>query len=170
MGLDLHLYDGEEEVAWINWSRNPFGLERWAEANVALAGGAGTSLTLWEVTNTWAYDRAFEVDRPLFQAVVLAYQEKLVALPDSYFFFDLPSYRQFVEPHLRLLPHEKTIYTRIVGEWYVEGKLAIPVGNFAHQVFALSRRSHTHYLAWFEKLAEFARLLQDPTLTFSCSS
>jgi hypothetical protein len=95
----------------------------------------------------------------------------LATLEDSYFFFDLPSYRHFVEPRSGCLPKEHRPWgTYIQGEKYFEDRLAIPVGNFASPAFGLDSPSHKSYMEWLGQLVKFAQMLQDERLRFYCSN
>lgn len=176
MSLDLALYqteDGQErEIASLNWFRNPFGLERWAEANTGL--GKTQEVDLWDVCNNYAYGKA-EVDRPLFLETVQAYHDAVQALEEGYFYFSLPEYRQFVEPNrpyftIEERPHFAGLPPRIMGERYSEdGRLMIPVWQFAN-VPHHGPASLDHYKAWMGRLLEFAQLLQNPATRFYCSN
>lgn len=173
MSLDMYLFDDDDgEVMWLNWLRNSFGLIYWAEDNTGL-GKEKDTLSLWDVCNQWSYDEGENIARKLFQDVVLTYWEKVKNLKQSYFFFRLSAYRQFVEGKQRHMPHEDFLGgTRIIGEKYAnDGRLMIPVEHFSHPTFHLSGECSTErYKEWFRQLVEFAEKLQDESLRFYCSN
>ena len=183
MSLDIALYTDDPELPEVemNWLRNPFGLRDWAEDNYRIATGAGErEIDLYHVINHWNYDRAEQVDRPLFKRVVDEYGAVLSGLDRGYFVFDLSGYIQFVEPHLSLInreyiiPSAPEIGTRIAGSKYVGkgacSRLAIPQEHFAPRAFNLGRCTLDRYKEWFGELVRFAELLQDERYRFYCSN
>jgi hypothetical protein len=172
MSLDMYLFDDDGEVMGLNWLRNSFGLIYWAEDNTGLAKGRD-ELSIWDVCNQWSYDEGENIDRKLFQDVVLAYWEKVKNLKQSYFFFDLPAYRHFVEGKQRYMPNKRFLDgLHITGEKYADdGRLMIPVEHFSHSAFNMGSECSTErYKKWFGQLVEFAERLQDKELRFYCSN
>ena len=170
MGLDLHLYDkDDDEVMWVNWLRNPFGLCNWVEDNLTEL-GYNPETSLYYVCNHWAY-KEDGADRPLFQKVVNEYWRRVEDLEQGYFFFSLSSYRQFVEGKTGLMIMEEGIAgPRIKGEKYAkDGSLMIPMWQFSHPEFRLSGPDLQDYKDWMKRLVKFAELLQNEEYTFSCS-
>ena len=173
MSLDLHLYDkNTDEVAHMNWLRNPFGLCQWAEDNVE-----PSNPTLFEVCNKWAYNKGKNVDRPQFRRVVLEYWERIKKLEHGFFkFSSLSQYRQFVEPIIHLMPRRKLSYSdamEIVGEKRDANSVYIPMEHFNVKDDWDGRNNHytlEKYKEWFKELVEFAELLQDKDLEFYCSN
>lgn len=170
MSLDISVAVGDEEIA-LNWLRNPFGLCNWAEANVQ----PKTRRNLWYVCNHWAYDKAKRVNKPLFLEVVLAYWDAIQAMDRGYFVFDLPSYRQFIEPFVDYLPSRP----HVMGDgqrWIKDSKyddhqrLMIPMEHFVSPVFHLGDASLDEYRRWFSRLVDLARLLQEHGAVFYCSN
>lgn len=182
MGLDIALYRGtdeeSEEIISLNWLRNPFGLCNWAEDNFEhvekKAGNTWSGFSLWDVCNQWSYDKSTEINRKIFKLVVDQYASTLLPLNTSYFFFDLPGYRQFIQrKELRLPGHDNFIgdFYAIDNSFYDDRqRLAIPVDHFKHPSFNLGECSTVRYQEWFKKLVEFGNLLQDETLRFYCSN
>jgi hypothetical protein len=175
MSLDISLVkkDGTEVMS-MNWLRNPFGLCQWAEDNAHYA-GLKPRKRLWYVCNNWNYKNSRRINRPLFRDVVYEYANKLMELSRGYYFFDLPSYRQFIEPHKDFLPWEAGAFFGnpwITGSKYDDRKrLMVPVEHFAmHGCFALPDVSLGYYKKWYDDLIEFAELLQDKTFKFHCSN
>lgn len=173
MGLDLTLYDrSDNEVASLNWLRNPFGLARWAEDNTGLAKVVDKSL--YYVCNEWSYDRGEEIDRVLFKTVVTFYWEKLVRLQQGYFVFTFQEYLQFVAPKYSMMPMERMRFggDRHEGlEWRDDGsRLALPQDSFNPGLFHLRSCKLPSYKLWFKELVDFAELLQDDNLRFYCSN
>ena len=169
MSLDLSVtVDGETRE--MNWLRNPFGLCDWAEDNVK----PGTRQSLYYVCNHWSYNKSQRVNKKLFLDVVLAYSEAIKVLEKGYFVFDLPSYRQFVEPNIKHLPTDTMVFTtarRIVGSKYDDKlRLMIPMEYFSHSVFNIRWCKLADYQAWFQELVELAELLQQPRAKFYCSN
>jgi len=180
MSLDISLTkrDGGE-VMEMNWLRNPFGLCQWAEDN-ARHMGLEPRKSLWYVINHWSYDKSRRVNRPLFRDVVYEYANKLIELSNGYYFFDLPSYRQFIEPHIDFLPIDGNRggfgIKWIEGSKYdvlgsKVGRLMVPIEHFAkHQCFHLPDVSLGYYKKWYDDLIEFAELLQNREFRFYCSN
>ena len=167
MSLDLTLYDkNDEEVNWINWLRNPFGLERWAEANTKMADKL--PLSLYEVCNKWNYDKSAEIDRKLFKEIIDKYWEEVQKLERGYFFFDIASYRQFVEPYNNLIPKNK--WGNYIDAKYEDGEIKIPMEYFEPKEFNLGRVSLENYKKWFKELVVFAEELQNEEYRFTCSN
>lgn len=182
MSLDISLTTkDEEEIMDMNWFRNPYGLCNWAEDNLEyleLQPGSESS-TLYYVCNHWAYDKSKDVDRKLFKGVVDYYWEHIKDMDRAYYFFDLSSYRQFVEPSLHLIPKVKNILGQldimdIVYMREQRGRIGIDVEYFKPKEFNLSRHNTTSMLKdskkWFKQLVEFAEELQDEATIFYCSN
>jgi hypothetical protein len=93
MSLHISLYEDEDHVASLNWLRNPFGLEQWAEDNTMI--GMFRPITLYDVINTWSYSDSKYVDRPLFLETVLYYWQHIKQLERGYFHFTLPTADMF---------------------------------------------------------------------------
>ncbi len=170
MSLDISVTTSEEEVE-LNWLRNPFGLCNWAEDNVH----PKTRRSLWYVCNHWSYKKSCRVNRPLFQEVVLAYWEQIKRLKQGYFVFDLPSYRQFIEPNISHLPTESpnpfSSVRWIKGSKYTnDRRLMVPMEHFDSSVFHLSVPRLGSYQDWFKRLVYAAELLQQTSAKFYCSN
>ena len=166
MSIEISLRDKEtdEEIMSLNWLRNPFGLERWAEDNLILYVGETAKLPekkkLWYVCNNWNYENSDEIDRQLFKEVIDEYWMVLQKLEVGYFVFDLPEYRQFVEGVIngRKLEFENYRYQRDHTE------IAIEMECFRNIP------SLHGYKEWFYRLVLFAEKLQDPNVVFHCSN
>lgn len=173
MSLDISVYYPEghpkSDISLsINWLRNPFGLERWAQDNTELK----SEPNLYEVCNKWNYEKAINIDRPLFKQVVDRYWEAIQKLELGYFFFDLPSFIQFVAPHYNVLPMETSIIgvDRVKGAIWRGSILGIPMEHFRNPVFHMGPCTLDDYKRWFGELVEIAELLQDPDTVFYCSN
>jgi hypothetical protein len=158
MSLDISISRNGETLAEINWLRNPFGLCQWAEDNTRLSNGVQPDLRY--VCNHRAFGNSGQIDRALFLRVVYDYWERIQFLKQGYFYFDLPSYRQFIEPHVHLLPQGNTfIGTKfIVGSSYDDSnRLRIPMEHFSHDAFALGDKNTLQaYKNWFARLVHIA--------------
>jgi len=167
MSLDIALYNSaDEEVAAMNWLRNPFGLCQWAEDNV----GDGEQ-SLYFVCNAWTYDEAVNVNRVFFKRVVDAYWERIQVLERGYYCFNLSAYIQFVEGNAFGFPRTK--WRSIVDAEYAKDGtyIKIPMEYFVDPVFHLAGyNTLDHYKEWFTELVEFAELLQDESLRFECDN
>ena len=175
LDISLHTKDGEE-VAAMNWLRNPFGLCNWAEDNY-VSPNAITSQRLYFACNHWAYDNSKNINRTMFLNAATEYNEQIQALKEGFFYFDLPGYRQFVQPHMRLFPSSIPRFgntTHIDGEQYIGDRLAIPMEHFQPIEFNIFFGEFTsllaQYKAWMRKLIDFAVKLQDTSLEFYCSN
>jgi len=188
MSLDLTLYKDDEEIMWMNWLRNPFGLEMWAQCNFDESKNKfEVEQSLYYVCNHWSYeslrsscfasltkDDSNDVDRKLFHSVVTDYWSVIQTLESSYFGFPLSSYIQFIQPNYHHFPKEK-LFT---GDEYIKDSkyseddtmLLIPVKYFQHRDFCLSEASTQRYKKWFYELVQFAEKLQDKSLRFECSN
>lgn len=174
MGLDLvltHKKNGEDDYS-LNWLRNPFGLCNWVEDNTDLK----LKKDLYYVCNRWAYDNAKNLNRKLFQEVVLAYQEPINNLERGYFWFDLPSYIAFIQPNIHSLPMRTSTLggqPRIDAAIYNRNgdKYGIPMEYFGASCFHMGGR-HTlkHYKEWYGRLVEFAEVMQNRDYRFHCSN
>lgn len=190
MSLDIDLEDEHgNEVASMNWLRNPFGLERWAEGNVGDKFKLYNSKTdervnLWYVCNRWNYDKGNEINfgrdkdfnRILFKEVVDTYWEYLSKLKCGYFFFSVPLYQQFLGNKGFPLLFDNDGW--IVGSWmknddiadiavpmrYFEDNNIVDLGSIACKDILQG------YKDWFLELVNFAVKLQDPDLRFYCSN
>ncbi len=175
MSLDITLTNRKtnEEVASMNWLRNPYGLCRWAEDNIDIIEGASSDVVnLHFVCNNWAYSKGKDIDRKLFKQVIDTYWEKIQKLERGYYAFDLASYMSFVQPRFELFPH-----TVIFGQLSIEEakflpdrRLAIPMEYFNKPIFNLGHCSLENYKNWFKELVDFAELLQDEDNEFDCSN
>lgn len=177
MSLDIALYDSEGNVITeMNWLRNPFGLCQWAEDNAHYLWQAepATNDQLWFVCNTWNYAKSEEVDRAHFKSVVDRYWDTLKGLEVTYYFFNLPAYRQFVESKIDHLPTNQLAFTdtlSIEGSKYdKEHRLMIPVDLFKPSIFNLGNPSTEKQKQWMMELVDFADKLQDETCRFYCSN
>ncbi len=171
LGLDISVTTPEGEEVELNWLRNPFGLCNWAEDNVHPKVKRG----LWYVCNHWSYKKSSRVNRPLFKGGVLAYWREIKELKQGYFVFDLPSYRQFIEPNISHLPTEPpnpfSSVCRIKGSKYTDDKrLMVPMEHFDSLAFHLSVPRLGSYQDWFKRLVYAAELLQRPDTKFYCSN
>lgn len=180
MGLDIYLNDRKtgEEVMWLNWLRNPFGLCNWAQDTVHEFILPPPRERLWYVINHWSYAKSKNVNRGKFLEVVNWYFSKIRLLDSGYFFFDLPSYIQFIQGKIDKLPQENVFpgVERIVGSKYsLNDRLMIPM-DYLERVCDLRRESEMsvtllqHYKGWFARLVEFAESLQNPKYSFYCSN
>lgn len=166
MSLDIDLYRGEEEVAQMNWLRNPFGLCNWAEDNTAHVGYTPpqSNRRLWYVCNNWAYDESKNIDRKLFQEVVLNYKKVIDELKIGYFFFNRTS-----KQHLYCKEDPASLTMRPApGDRYM-----ISIETFAACTTTINlgdKVTLEAYKEWFGELVKFAELLQDESLTFYCSN
>lgn len=182
MSLDLYLYDREtdEEVAWVNWLRNPFGLCNWAMDNVDH--DLGASITLHRVCNMWSYDKGDDINRELFKTVVDDYGRCVMELKCGYFCFDdwgkalanftsgnwsAPTCPDRWWPFDYLNDHKDVIN--------LNGKLAIPQEWFSNPMqsdpfYPAWDASLVAYQAWYRQLMDFANLLQDDRYRFYCSN
>lgn len=176
MSLDISLINREnnEEALEMNWLRNPFGLCNWAMDNTYPLNKT-LKRSLWYVINHWNYQKSYRVNRPLFLEVVNEHWKVIKDLEQGYFYFNLPSYRQFIEPKLHLLPVKQFNY----GSSWIEGtqysndglsRLMIPI-EMLQVGFDLSPNvSLQSYKDWFYQLVEFAELLQDQRYRYYCSN
>src|SRR5437870_1054031 len=103
MGLDMtvtHTRTGESRE--MSWLRNPYGLERWTSNNYtyAMEREPPEEQSLWFVLNTWNYDKAEQINKPLFLEVVKRYSKVIMQLEQAYFWFDEAGFKQFIKPHL----------------------------------------------------------------------
>lgn len=178
-------------VAEINWLRNPFGLCNFLQDNIELPEEVKSPLLkkaseyatdrykaeetglLYFVCNRWCYDESKGVDRQLFLDVVREYADRAQNLTsdDARYYFNLGTYRQFVEPNLRCLKTEAGYFDtiRIVGEKYDSaGRLGIPVEQFRNDgAFHLGHEEKLPRLKeWAKQLASLAEALQDPETTY----
>lgn len=184
MSLDITVHNPEtDETKEMNWLRNPYGLERWARANYLYIKKEEPSPDLWDVCNQWNYDKSDQVDRPVFLQVVKQYGEVIMNLEKGYFWFDEGAQRQFLEPHMDLLPAstEKVLMqfgveaTVRIDLWGKE-HLGVPMCYFGSPVFGLSDKyrptAHTleRYKEWYQQLIDLAEMLQIPGTTFYCSN
>ena len=163
MSLDISLIDEEtgEEIISLNWLRNPFGLERWAESNVGEKLNVPGNKALWFVCNYWCYDGSDNIDRVRFKEVVDSYWAKVQEIEFGYFIFDLPEYRQFVEGKLKQ------------GLDYSEGDFRYQKDNteIAIRMTCFNDvKSLDEYKGWFQQLVQFAERLQDTNVEFECSN
>jgi hypothetical protein len=185
MSLDISVYNPEtEQTIEMNWLRNPYGLCNWAESNYLYAKKREPKKTLWYVINHWNYAKAPRVNRKLFLEAVMLYGSEIMALQKGYFWFDISSYIQFVQPYLHVFPQHDPLAKwgigdgslRIDGTVYHDKEIGIPMDYFANPCFHLSDkyRPNAHALAryqkWYQQLIDFAKLLQVPGTTFYCSN
>ena len=100
MSLEIDLIEKEtgNEVMSLNWLRNPFGLQTWAEDNVGMkivqrVRGISGREELFEdlryVCNHWSYEDSSDIDRGLFKQVVDTYWKEIQKLEVGYFVFNL---------------------------------------------------------------------------------
>ena len=183
MSLDISLLkkpEGEikegqqlEEIASMNWLRNPFGLCNWAEDNFK-AVGAKTDTELWYVINHWNYKDSPNVDKKLFKSVVDSYWKVLQKIDKGYFFFDVYCYIQFIEPHRDKFPDEFIAAMdskKIAGlNHKLESKIGIPMEHFIPEIIDLGGMDLEKYKNWFFELVKFAEKLQDEDVIFYCSN
>jgi len=175
MSLDIALLDkDEEEVLSMNWLRNPFGLASWVKDNAEFLGfKPEEEKSLYYVVNHWNYDKGKDIDRALFLDVVDSYWEVIEPMEKGFFFFNLPSYHQFIEKNVKYMPKPKDYRsTEPDGLNYTKNchVLMIPMENFYHSVFHLSDPSLDYYKNWYKKLIHFSDRLQDEQYTFYCSN
>jgi hypothetical protein len=177
LDISLHKFDdtiGDDGLS-MNWLRNPFGLERWAQNNVSYIirqMPIELSVTLWGVCNQWNYDKSSEIDRSLFKQVVIFYNTFIQNMTIGYFWFDIHSLMQFVVPHIEQFPKERG-FNRIKDSVYNKELLGIPQSYFANPCFGLGGKKYGtlgYYQEWFGELVEFAELLQDTDYEFYCSN
>ena len=177
MSLDISLCDTDgDDIKSMNWLRNPFGLEQWAQGNFEYITKECVIIlpfTLWDVCNQWNYEKSSEVDRPLFKFVVDVYAGVLKQLETGYFWFDIYGANQYIIPKAHSLPFE-TMYgvSSIKGRVYHKDSMGIPQ-KYCKNLFDFgSRNAHTleWYNDWFNQLVEFAELLQNTEYDFYCSN
>ena len=174
MSLDISVSKDGEELASINWLRNPFGLEQWAERNVGDK-VSNFGITLYDVCNNWAYDEAKNVDRKLFKDIVDLYWDEIRRMERGYFFFNFQEYVGLI-PYYHGFPVEKPNWFDSIAEikdaiW--KGDLyGIPQEYFCNDnIFHLGIHFHlVAYQLWFKELVDIAELLQDPETEFYCSN
>lgn len=176
MSLDISLCNKDDDSDYVsmNWLRNPFGLERWAEDNFKYATKdfaipVTLSASLWDVCNKWSYDDSEHVDRALFKHVVDVYNIEIKQLKVGYFWFDIYSLMQFVVPDYSRFPKDPR-WNRILGSHFHEDKLGIPQEYFGRVCGGEKYCALSYYKKWFGELVEFAELLQDPAYVFYCSN
>lgn len=174
MSLDISVSKDGEELAGINWLRNPFGLEQWAERNVGDK-VSNFGITLYDVCNNWAYDEAKNVDRKLFKDIVDLYWEEIRRLERGYFFFNFREFEVMVAQHYNLFPKEDlpcVINPEILGSIWKGDLYGIPQEYFCNDnIFHLGTHFHlVAYKLWFKVLVDLAELLQDPETEFYCSN
>ena len=175
MGLDLSLYNretGEEEYE-INWSRNPYGLIRWAQDNVGdkvMVPGIRHDDPLWYVCNHWNYGKSYRVNRELFKRVIDAYWVEIQKLDSGRFYFSAGELWQFIISggvadvfHWHGWPEHKE-----------DGRIGLDMERFLDPRFHLSDTGKesmlNHYKYWFKRLVAFAEALQDKRYRFYCSN
>lgn len=163
MSLDISLIDKKtgKEVMSLNWLRNPFGLERWAESNVGEKTDMVGKPTLYYVCNNWYYDESGNIDRKWFKRVMDRYWTKIQEIEFGYFVFNLSEYRQFVEGKLKR------------GLDYFEGDFRYQKDNteIAIRMDCFDEaKSLDEYKGWFQQLVLFAERLQDADVEFDCSN
>lgn len=157
MSYDLILFEGEEEIASINWIRNPFGLQRWACDNVHIE----TEIGLWEVCNKWSYKESNNIDRALFKRVVNAYNEVIQSMTEGWFWFDKDTWNQTKNQFASGNYPAPTWWNRDCShpmEWEHRGRIRIPMNMFEHN----GQMNLTDYKSWFSELVHIADLMQDP--------
>jgi hypothetical protein len=172
MSLDIALLDKKtgEEIADMNWLRNPFGLCNWAEGSVSFTPAERKSL--WYVVNNWNYEKARRVNRKLFLEVVLRYNEEIQNIEQGLFYFGYQAFLQFVYHKGRTLPLEKN---KFIGVCSIKGakwrgdKLGLPMEYFKLDISAQGDVL-VHYKRWFAELVQFAKLLQDERYKFYCTN
>lgn len=170
MGLDMELHLDGERIAEINWLRNPFGLINWVEDNTPHP-TEKTKYTLYEVCNKWAYSDGKNIEKEEFQKTVMVYSKHVEELEEGYFFFNLNSYRQFVQPNLCDMKLEKDIFgcSKVIGEKLaLDGRLMVPMVQFENIIGY--NTTLEEYKKWYTQLVKFAELLQTPGVTFYCSN
>ena len=180
MSLDISLYDkDDDDIMSINWLRNPYGLERWAEASVFhVKLDFESEATLWQVCNENNYDKSEDIDRKRFQRVVWSYWEIIKNIETGFFFFRLGEFIQFIQPHYDRLPKRESAFGFVDIEGYEYEKpdrdrILIPMEHFKQDCFHLGIREDSvlqHYKNWFQELIQFAEYLQDESYTFHCSN
>ena len=163
MSLDISLIDKKtgKEVMSLNWLRNPFGLEQWAESNVGEKPDMLGKPTLYYVCNNWCYDESDNIDRKWFKRVVDRYWSEIRELKVGYFVFDLPEYRQFVEGKLK---RELDYFTEDFEYREDNTEIAIRMDCFDEA------KSLDGYKEWFQQLVMFAEILQEADVEFDCSN
>lgn len=174
MSLSISLYENNSEIASMNWLRNPFGLERWAEANTEYATrecniSFKLPVTLWDVCNKWSYDDSEKIDRTLFKVVVDTYSSVIQQLEHGYFWFDLHSVMQFIAPKYSSFPKDLD-WNRIKGSKYHNDTLGVPQEYFGDICGGDGNCNLDYYKNWFGELVEFADELQHKEYTFYCSN
>jgi hypothetical protein len=155
MSLDITLTDRKtgEEIASMNWLRNPYGLCNWAEANYRYATKQpDPKKDLHYVINHWNYEKSSRVNRALFKQIVDEYWRVIKGLEKGYFFFDVWGYIQFIQPNLDLIPQEESLFgtQRIVGAERLDHEIGIPMEYFADRAFHLGKSGLDEWKAWFQ--------------------
>jgi len=191
MGVDISLLkwsgtENEEEIESMNWLRNPFGLCNWAVDNYVYwckkkydcYSKNGKNNLLYHMLNCYAYDKGKKLDRKKFLEIVQTYYDLLNNIEEGYFFFDLNSYRQFIQPKYNtfLKGYNYGDFRTIHGEKYDKynrNVLMIPQSEFVNYECVHSIKtdmSLSKYKAWMRELLDFAEMLQDESLEFYCST
>ena len=186
MSLDIYVTNTRtDEKMDMNWLRNPFGLCSWAENNYTYftEREPPEDKSLWYVINHWNYDKSVQVDKPLFLEVVKRYGSIIMRLDRGYFWFNEGGFRQFIQPHLDVLPMSSDQAFESYGfeatvRYHFDQKeyIGIPMSYLRHPCFGLSDKSrpdaHTliRYRLWYQQLIDFAEMLQDPDAVFYCSN
>ena len=185
MSFRMTLYNPEtkDEVARLEWLRNPFSLAGWIEDNTRRI----TPMSLSRYLGMFSYRNSDHVSRPTFKYYVDLYAQQVRELTVGYFCFNLQQYRQFIQPCLEHLPYDNNRFLekRIIGEKYIERNvklanggesreivaIAIPMEHFTHREFHLGGlNTLAHYQAWTEELVSFAELLQNTDYIFDCEN
>ena len=156
MSLDIDLIDRTtgEVIADMNWFRNPFGLERWADGNVGHLVKIPKGKTLWYVCNHWNYKESSRINRMLFKMVVDEYWKHVKQIEIGVIVFSFKSFVQNNHRELCMNEYEFRNDDRDIA------------------VFMKPTDPHNldYYKAWFKQLVDFADKLQDPKMKFLCSN
>ncbi|MGC2239151.1 MAG: hypothetical protein WA584_23550 [Pyrinomonadaceae bacterium] len=142
--------DDFEDIAEINWLRNPFGLQAVVEANVL----EKHDPTLWDVCNRWSYAEAKNIDRLLFKETIDWYAERFYALEQIYIFFGSErSLKQFI-PTAQSITFPARFTVESIAEECHLGRVGSTYG----------------YKNWMRELQKIAEILQNPETEFYCTN
>lgn len=164
MGFDMSVSGpGDDDSLWINWLRNPFGLERWAELNYRYdkqRRGDKTEppMTLWHACNDW--NTKEPPSRLQFYETVMHYWETISKLPDAFFFFGAADFVYLIVPKLSQFKM-KFAWS---GSGFIDGMVVLDGGKYVglphiyfRDGFDLGDKwGKADYQRWFEELVEIA--------------
>lgn len=164
----------EDEIASMDWLRNPFGLCTFVEDNVG-----DRVQSLWHVCNDHAYKVMGELDRRKFRRIVLAYWDRLRNLDKAYFYFDFHAYVQFTSSYSDAMVIAPNRFSTDPQNAFAQGaytwrssssdddpdRLGIRVERFQQYRYEHFSWGDTpvldFYKDWFKRLVNIAEVMQD---------